>query len=163
MVRFCGNCGKRLNGSERFCGGCGKALDCTISNLLTLPPGMSFNENGAICWTIHADNLLYDFWMDDKKIGFRSEPEVNDTSAKGAFNVFVLGGLSMIADSIVMNSDSYSGQDLPWDPQYDERRVSFGYSDIKWIRPDKAKNRIKLQQGCSKFDFIKHVLVDRGT
>ena len=28
------------------------------------------------------------------------------------------------------------------------------YSDIKWIRPDKAKNRIKLHQGCSKFDFI---------
>lgn len=62
----------------------------------------------------------------------------------------VKSGFELAADNIVMNSDSYNGQDLPWDPSGNgigSTYLTFTY--IKKIKKNPKKHEITLKESIS--------------
>jgi len=81
----------------------------------------------------------------------------------------VKSGAALVADNIVMNSDSYTGQDMPWDTS-DEgaNSISVGFAYIKKIKSNPKKGEIKVSENITsitlnvtpqQYDFIFNYIV----
>ena len=93
--------------------------------------------------------------MTSEKIGYRYLSEKKEETVGSAFKNFLLSGLAMAADSAVMNSDTYSGQDMPWD--FDHNDPGMIYLEFFYIKQIKAIEKqycIKISQnGTFKLYF----------
>lgn len=120
-----------------------------------LPQGMYRDEEGYIRWIVSECDYTRYFFMDDKRVGYiLGYPPKKQTF----FNVFVADALKSAAGDIVMSSDSYSGQDIPWGPSDYEGSIG-GFACLKFqllkqIKANRKKNLIHMKiNGASQLEI----------
>ena len=163
---FCSNCGTSIEGG-RFCPNCGapvihqptpapssavcsSASPVRAETGIALPQGITRSENGEIGWIWSERDYTLQFRMDEARIGYRCVPNPKEATVGSAFKELVKGGLELAADMIVMNSDAYIGQDLPWDStDGSPGSIFLTFSAIKKIKAIPKKNEIKLKENIS--------------
>lgn len=131
----------------------------------TLPQGMYRDEEGYIRWIVSERDYTRYFFMDDKRVGYiLGYPPKKQTF----FNVFVADAIKSAAGDIVMRSDSYSGQDLPWGPSdYEGSIGGFAYVKyqlLKQIKANRKKNLIHMKiTGANMRSRLSRVLCSATT
>ena len=156
---FCTNCGNKIENGN-FCPNCGatvarrRAADVPAQERgergQALPEGMFRDEKGVIRWVNKEGNVIRFFWMDETRVGYRAVVEQQADTLGSAFKEFLKSGAALVADNIMTDSDSYSGQDMPWDT-FDEgpnsMRLTFAY--VKKIKGTPKKCEIKVSENIS--------------
>ena len=144
----CTNCGTKVD-NAKYCPRCGKPIQTQRADS-TLPAGITRDKSGIICWAWQEREYTLHFYMDSNRVGMKSVPNKKEETVGSAFRDMVKSGLELAASSIVMSSDAYNGQDLPWDSSSDgigSTYLTFSY--IKKIKRNPKKHEITLKESIS--------------
>ena len=148
---YCSKCGTKLD-KGNFCPECGAPIQKrqTPDISSSLPKGISVDGNGVISWIWQERDYTLYYYMDANKVGMNSVPNKKEDTLGSAFKDMLKSGLELVASEIVMNSDAYNGQDLPWDSLGNgvgSTYLTFSY--IKKIKRNPKKSEIMLKESIS--------------
>ena len=157
---YCTNCGTRVD-SGNFCPQCGRpivnrqapAQVVTPPTGSSLPAGIDRDNKGVIRWTCPERDYTVHFYMDENRVGMRVVHKEREDTVGSAFKEMVKSGLELAANDIVMNSDAYSGQDLPWDSNEGGNSSYLTFSYIKKIKQNPKKFEILLKESISSMSL----------
>ena len=161
----CTRCGNILENQDRFCSRCGHPVTPA-----TLPQGMFYTADGFITWRYQDKDFLRQYFMNPEKVILRLMPKDQPDPAASAFKDFVKSGFALAADQVMMNSDSYSGMDTPWDDTEKPTGTEYcsEYRLLQSIKVKSKKHYITLERSNypltlymypQQFDFVRDYII----
>lgn len=119
-------------------------------NESSLPRGIVRDAQNVIRWTQKERDYSLYFFMDSGRIGYKVVHNPKEDTVGSAFKDLLKSGAELAADNIAMDSETYAGQDLPWDESGGVGSTYLTFSYIKKVKLNPKKCEIKLKESISR-------------
>lgn len=145
---YCTNCGTKVE-KGNFCPQCGTPINRQQSSI-SLPHGVIQDDNGVIRWAWKERGYTNYYFMDQNRIGYRCVHDQKDDTLGNAFRELAKSSMDLAASNVIMDSEGYTGQDMPWEPNGEGIGSTYlTFSFIKKVKRNPKKSEIMLKENIS--------------